>query len=272
MKTYHTPKVLTLLFAVAASAFAQAKEVQINAKVISVPLDAAALRDAGLALESTAAMSNLGIIPADKAAAMLAKLEKISGHALMYSPSFVTRSGVRSTSESIREFIYPTEFVPAKISSEAGSKPVQIAPGQVIAATPSTPRSFEMRHTGFRLEVEPVINSDGTLIEMNLAPELVAFEGFINYSSPVKAVAADKEGKLSEVVLTENHVLQPVFCVVKSTIGVSMPSGHVLVLGGASGGSLPSAATKPDLTRQAKLDGKPTQAVFFFIQVKAFTP
>lgn len=34
----------------------------------------------------------------------------------------------------------------------------------------------------------------------------------------------------------------------------------------------PSATAKPDLKQEAKLDGKPTHAVFFFIQAKVTTP
>jgi|GEM_PF-1644071 len=270
MKTNHIT--LALLLITALPLAAQVKEVQINTKVVSVPLDPVALRDAGLTLDSAATVSNLGIIPAEKAAALLAKLEKMPGHTLLNAPSMVTKSGVRSTCESVREFIYPTEFTPPKLSTESSDKAVQLTPGQVIAATPTTPRSFEMRTTGFRLELELTINPDGTIIEMNLAPELVTFEGFVNYGSPIKAVAADKDGKLTEAVLTENQVLQPVFSTIKTTIGVSIPSGHVLVLGGANGGSLPAATSKPDLKQEAKLDGKPTHAVFFFIQAKVVTP
>lgn len=270
MKTH--PIVFALLSAFALPLAAQVKDIQINAKVVSVPLDPAALRDAGLTLDSDATVSNLGIIPLEKAAAMLAKLEKMPGHTLLNAPSIVTKSGMRATSESMREFIYPTEYVSAKLSTGTGDKPILVAPGQALAATPSIPRSFEMRPTGFRMELEPVISPDGIMIDMNLAPELVTFEGFINYSTPIKAVAADKDGKLTETVLTENQILQPVFNTVKTRTSATMPSGHVLVLGGANGGSLPSAISKPDLKQEAKLDGKPTHAVFFFIQAKVFTP
>lgn len=270
MKT-HTA-FLSLFLALSASAFAQVKDIQINTKVVSVPLDPAALRDAGLTLDSAAAVSKLGVIPAEKVGEVLAKLEKLPGHALLNAPSITTKSGARATSQSTREFIYPTEFVPPRFSPAAGDKPVTLAPGQAVTAIPSTPESFQMRMTGFRLEIEPVIGPDGSTLDLNLAPELVTFEGFINYGSPIKAAALDKDGKLQETVLTENQVLQPVFSTVRSTTSATVPSGHVLVLGGASGGTLPSASSKPDLKQEAKLDGKPTHAVFFFIQAKVFTP
>lgn len=270
MKTHIT--LLSLLLTLSTSVFAQVKEVQINTKVVSVPLDATSLRDVGLTLDSTAAVSKLGIIPVEKAAEVLAKLEKLPGHTLLNAPSITTKSGTRATSQSTREFIYPTEFVPPRFSPAAGDKPVTLAPGQALTASPTTPESFEMRPTGFRLEIESVISPDGSTLDLNLAPELTTFEGFINYGSPIKAATLDKDGKLQETVLTENQVLQPVFSTVKTSTSATIPSGHVLVLGSASGGTLPSAASKPDLKQEAKLDSKPTHAVFFFIQAKVFTP
>lgn len=270
MKTHLA--LLSLFLCLGTTAFAQAKDIQINTKVVSVPLDAAALREAGLTLDSAAAVSKLGVIPVEKAAEVLAKLEKLPGHTLLNAPSITTKSGQRATSQSTREFIYPTEFVPPRFSPAAGDKPITLAPGQSVTAAPTTPESFEMRMTGFRLEIEPVLSQDGSTLDLNLAPELTTFDGFINYGSPIKAAAIDKDGKLQEIVLTENQVLQPVFSTVKATTSTTLTSGQVLVLGSASGGTLPSAASKPDLKQEAKLDGKPTHAVFFFIQAKVFTP
>lgn len=267
-----TPITLLTLLTLGTTAFAQAKDIQFNTKVVSVPLDAAALREVGLTLDSSAAVSKLGVIPVEKAAEVLAKLEKLPGHTLLNAPSITTKSGQRATSQSTREFIYPTEFAPPRFSPAAGDKPLTLAPGQAVTASPSAPTSFEMRPTGFRLEIEPVMSPDGNTLDLNLAPELTTFDGFINFGSPVKAAALDKDGNLQEVILTENQVLQPVFSTLKVTTSTTLPSGHVLVLGSASGGTLPSAASKPDLKQEAKLDGKPTHAVFFFIQAKVFTP
>ena len=50
--------------------------------------------------------------------------------------------------------------------------------------TPTTPTAFETRNTGVTLEVEPVVGPDGVTIDLNLVPQVVEFEGFINYGSP----------------------------------------------------------------------------------------
>ena len=52
--------------------------------------------------------------------------------------------------------------------------------------TPTTPTAFETRNTGVTLEVEPTVGSDNYTIDMNLVPQVVEFEGFINYGSPIQ--------------------------------------------------------------------------------------
>ncbi len=41
------------------------------------------------------------------------------------------------------------------------------------------------------LEVEPVVGGDATTIDLNLIPQVVEFEGFINYGSPINAVGVN---------------------------------------------------------------------------------
>ena len=270
------PYAITILTAFLAfnTASGQSKQVQINTKVVSIPLDAALLRDAGLTLDAAPGLSNLGVISTEKVAAMIAKLEKAPGVVLLAAPSLVTKSGTRATAESTRELIYPTKFDPPKLSSTSDAKPVQPAPGQIVAATPTSPTQFEMRQFGVRIECEPTISADGSIIELTLAPELVTFEGFVNYGSPIKAVATDKDGKMLEGTLTENQIMQPVFQVVKTTTGVSIPNGHCLILGGQGGSANPLNATgqKPNLSQVAHPEQKSANVVFFFIQAKVITP
>jgi len=53
---------------------------------------------------------------------------------------------------------------------------------------PTTPQDWETRNTGVTLEVEPVVGGDATTIDLNLIPQVVEFEGFINYGSPINAI------------------------------------------------------------------------------------
>lgn len=84
-----------------------------------------------------------------------------------------TKSGQRATSESVLEHIYPTAFDAAKgRASESPSVPS----GLTAVDLPSA-KTFEMRPVGLRLEVDPVLAADASLIDLNIAPEALVHVG-----------------------------------------------------------------------------------------------
>ena len=85
----------------------------------------------------------------------------------------VCRSGEKSTSESIREYIYPTEYEPSEVPSKVNAEGDKTGEKLKDLATPPTPTAFEMRNLGSILEVEPILGADGSMIDLRLAPELV---------------------------------------------------------------------------------------------------
>ena len=106
---------------------------------------------------------------------------------------------------------------------------------------PSTPSNFETRNTGVTLEVEPVVGPDGVTIDLNLVPQVVEFEGFINYGSPIKTVNPRYSDflhprflgcLLTSITLTDNVINQPIFSTRKVTTSVSVWDGQTVVLGG----------------------------------------
>ena len=115
-----------------------------------------------------------------------------------------------------------------------------------MIATPTTPTAFEMRPTGVRLEAEPTVGQDGNTIELNLSPEVVEFDGFINYGSAIFSPASFSFGILNnaaggesiipissgEQLITPNVINQPIFSVRKVTTGVTVWDGQTVVLGG----------------------------------------
>ncbi len=50
---------------------------------------------------------------------------------------------------------------------------------------------------------------DGTTVDFILTPEVVEFEGFVNYGTPLVTQAVDVNGKPQEVVVTESRIEQP---------------------------------------------------------------
>ncbi len=180
-------------------------------------------------------------------------LSQKKGVDLMSAPSVTTKSGTRATMEVTREFIYPTEFDPPRLPQGGGGLNLGGGGGGgTQIATPTTPTAFEMRQTGVRLEAEPTVGADGNTIELTLAPEVVEFDGFINYGSPILSpssqsvlpiqlgqAAATTVGATGYVPLTQperlitpNIINQPVFSVRKVTTGVSIWDGQTVALGG----------------------------------------
>lgn len=150
-------------------------------------------------------------------------LDQKKGVDLLSAPKVTTRSGQRAVIEIIREFRYPVEFDPPQIPQQFGGGSGFGDTINVFPVTPTTPTVFETRNTGVTLEVEPTVGPDGVTIDLNLIPQVVEFEGFINYGSPIRA---------GNAVVTENVINQPIFSTRKVTTSVSIWDGQTVVLGG----------------------------------------
>jgi general secretion pathway protein D len=172
-------------------------------------------------------------------------LNQKKGVDLLSAPRLTTKSGQRAVIEIVREFRYPTQFQPPQIPQTVGSTNGTGGGAAAIPVTPTTPTAFETRNTGVTLEVEPVVGPDGITIDLNLVPQVVEFEGFINYGSPILAPASTSafpftiNGVLNLItsttpasVITENVINQPIFSSRKVTTSVSVWDGQTVVLGG----------------------------------------
>jgi general secretion pathway protein D len=97
------------------------------------------------------------------------------------------------------------------------------------------------------LEVEPVVGPDGVTIDLNLVPQVVEFEGFVNYGSPILSPASTQVFSVldpitlitsffsvtsPQSVITPNVINQPIFSARKVTTSVSVWDGQTVVLGG----------------------------------------
>jgi general secretion pathway protein D len=162
-------------------------------------------------------------------------LNQKKGVDLLSAPKVTTKSGQRAIIEIVREFRYPTTFTQPQVPAISSSSTTVLNGVVPVVVTPTTPQTFETRNTGVTLEVEPVVGPDGTTIDLNLVPQVVEFEGFINYGSPINAVGVNTIAGISvstPVLLTENVINQPVFSTRKVTTNVSVWDGQTVVLGG----------------------------------------
>jgi general secretion pathway protein D len=171
-------------------------------------------------------------------------LNQKKGIDLLSAPKITTKSGQRAVIEIVREFRYPTQFTEPKVPdiSGRGSSNSTTTTIALPVVGPSTPSNFETRNTGVTLEVEPVVGPDGVTIDLNLVPQVVEFEGFINYGSPIRTVnpallgflgvPSSLTGVTQAITLTDNVINQPIFSTRKVTTSVSVWDGQTVVLGG----------------------------------------
>lgn len=166
---------------------------------------------------------------------------------LMTQPSTVTRSGQTARIEVIREFIYPTEYEPPELPNTVGATQfIDGNTGQILGQdvpitpiTPAMPTAFEKRDVGVILEVNPIVSADRRYIELALKPEVVNFDGFINYGTPIISggsfsLAFDGLSSSSSTSgeVTPNRILQPVFSILRADTSVTIADGATIVLGG----------------------------------------
>jgi len=161
-------------------------------------------------------------------------LNQKKGIDLLSAPSVTTKSGQRAIIEVVRELRYPRTYTQPQVPSISSGSTTLNAVIPVVV-TPTTPQDWETRNTGVTLEVEPVVGGDATTIDLNLIPQVVEFEGFINYGSPINAIGVNTVMGISvsqPVELTPNVINQPVFSTRKVTTSVSVYDGQTVVLGG----------------------------------------
>jgi general secretion pathway protein D len=205
-----------------------------NISISANALDALLFPSMGSSAVAPGIFGLAGVFTDPQFQVVIRALNQKKGVDLLSAPKVTTKSGQRAVIEIVREFRYPTTFTQPQVPSIGTTTTTgsQVVP---VVVTPTTPQTFETRNTGVTLEVEPVVGPDGVTIDLNLVPQVVEFEGFINYGSPINAVGVNTVGVISRsepVLLTENVINQPVFSTRKVTTNVSVWDGQTVVIGG----------------------------------------
>lgn len=164
-------------------------------------------------------------------------LNQKKGIDLMSAPTVTTKSGNKAVVNVIREFRYPTEFNPPQIPQTVNQATGAASGFQTSPIiTPTTPSAFDTRNLGVTLEVTPTVGADGYTIDLDLAPEVVDFDGFINYGTPIRGLASSSAfGQLSpptSVIVSPNVINQPIFSTRKVTTNVTIWDGMTISIGG----------------------------------------
>src|SRR5207249_2950270 len=200
-----------------------------NFAISANALDALLMPGLGSTLGAAPSMFGLaGVFTNPQFQVVIRALNQKKGVDLLSAPSVTTKSGQRAIIEVVREFRYPITFTAPQVPSinlpSGGTNNVAI----LSAVTPTTPNTFETRNTGVTLEVEPVVGGDATTIDLNLIPQVVEFEGFINYGSPIFGINPNliSGTTVPQILLTPNVINQPIFSTRKVTTSVSVYDGQ----------------------------------------------
>ena len=167
-----------------------------------------------------------GIVSGNTLEVIFRGLSQKRGVDVMVAPNVVARSGDTAKIEVIREFIYPTEYDPPEL-------PDRVTTTGIFPVTPSTPTAFETRNTGVTLEILPQTgDTNDFVINLNFKPEVIEFEGFINYGSPILGSATNADGSTEEIVITENRIEMPIFSTRRVETAITIFDGHTVAVGG----------------------------------------
>ncbi len=145
----------------------------------------------------------------------------------------VCKSGQKATTESLHEFIYPTEYEPPT-GSKPDEKPKAL-PLTSFPSNPATPTAFDTRNVGSNLEVEPTLSEGSKLIDVRIIPEISWHTG-----DTIWAETKDTLGKVS-------HVKTPDFYVIRTNTAVTCISGQYMLI---SVQSSKDAQGDADMTRK----------------------
>lgn len=99
---------------------------------------------------------------------------------VLESLCFTALPGQAATSESIAEYIYPTEYEPGQIPEKVnGEDP----PQNTAWGSPPTPSAFDTKNTGSTFEVEAQIDANDGIVELRFTPTLVYHVGNENWGA-----------------------------------------------------------------------------------------
>ena len=180
--------------------------------------------------QGAGALSVAGVFTNPEFQIVLRALNQKKGVDLISAPKVTTQTSRKATIEIVREFLYPTQFAAPEAQGSAGS--------QFTPSVPTAPSGWTMKPTGITLEVLPTLGPDNYTIELELAPRVIEFDGFINYGSPINATV-QAQGIYAAIAptsktfeATANTINQPVFSIREVTTQVSVYDGQTVVMGG----------------------------------------
>lgn len=186
-----------------------------------------------------------GTIDGNRFATLIDMISQKTSSDIMSAPSVIVNDGTQANITVSREFSFPTEYDPPQVESRTFINSVEgIGTFDFIddiftdtdttteinrtIAIPSFPTDFEERNVGVSMSVKPQITVDKQRVYLTLQPELVEFDGFVNYGSVIRdPLSTDNR------IISINEIRQPVFSTrTVENAQLEIQDGYTMVLGG----------------------------------------
>lgn len=214
-------------------------------------------------------LSVTGVLSNPQVQVMIDALSQKGLTNLLSAPRVTTVSGDSAKIMVTREFIYPSTYTDPQV--QTGTSSSTGGTGSVGITAPS-PSGWTTREIGVILDVKPNVNPDDNLtINLTLSPEVVDFEGFINYNTYAVANAG----------MYTFTIPQPVFNKRQITTSVIIWDGQTVVLGGLiredttkTNDKVPFLGDIPLLGRffQSKADSTSKRNLIIFLNARIVDP
>lgn len=210
---------------------------------------------------------------------------------ILQKPQIIVRPGESAKIHIGRDFYYPEEYEPPEIPTNSSSSSGN---NSNMMVTPAHPTSFIQREIGTLLNVEVTgVNSEKTKVDLTINPEIVEFDGFINYGSPITqpiigynntgmaSAALGSDAYITSLELTKNEILKPVFTTRRATTTLNVQTGSTVVFGAMKKSRMMSYEDKvpifgdlPLVGRLFRSSGKQEekQMVLMFVKAEIIDP
>ncbi len=178
---------------------------------------------------------------------LMRALDQKKGVDILTTAATVTRSGQASSVRSVKEMYYAQAYEPPELPNSVGdngdngffnNNNVNNNGRTPFAVTPAHPTDFKQREIGVVLEVTPTADPNKRYVDVQLAPTVVDFDGYVNWGSPINAPAEVPAGatinpfRARTTEITPNRIMEPVFSVNRTNTTVGVADGTTIVIGG----------------------------------------
>lgn len=243
------------------------------------------------ALRSPGAFQVIKVLDDGVATAMLRGLNQKKNLDIMTSAATVVHSSQASSVRSVKEMMYPQSYEPPELPNSVGGDFDGgfggFGGGNPTAVTPSHPTDFTTREIGVILDVTPTADPDNGCVDVSLVPQVVNFDGFIDWGSPIRQpVDVPLTGLVNPLAsatseVSANHIYMPVFSRYSTNTSVYVADGSTIVVGGMLQDRINTIQDRTPVLGAVPLVGRLFQsnvnqpvstAVVFFVSVNLVDP